>query len=103
MVGALVDGHELLREGRQHLRTVLSDDDEILDPDAAETLQVNARLDRDDVAGDELVRGFRAEARGLVDVETDAVAEPVAEGLAETSLFDHPTGRGVGVDAAHSG
>ena len=47
--------------------------------------EVDARLDRDDVAGDERVRRTPAEPRRLVHVEPDAVAEPVAEVLAEAA------------------
>ena len=46
---------ELVREVGQDLVAVLGDDDEILEPAAAEAAPVAARLDRDDVAGDQLV------------------------------------------------
>src|SRR5918911_4019117 len=42
---SLVNGHELLRERRQHLRSIVADDDEVLDADAAAALEVDPRLD----------------------------------------------------------
>src|ERR671929_1522725 len=47
---SLVDGHELLWERRQHLRSPLPHGDEVLDPYAAETREVHARLHGDDVS-----------------------------------------------------
>ena len=67
---------ELVRKVRQGLAAVLGDDDEILEPDAAEALPVAAGLERDHVAGDERV-ARAAEVRALVDLEPDAVAERV--------------------------
>src|SRR5438552_18203794 len=48
--GRLAHERELLGEGREQLDAVLADDGEILDPDAAHAGQIDARLDRHDVA-----------------------------------------------------
>src|SRR5918911_4088141 len=85
---SLVNGHELLRERGQDLGAVVSDDDEVLDADAAAALEVDARLDGHDVPGSERVRGRVGETRRLVDLDADAVAEPVAERGAEPFARD---------------
>ena len=82
---------------------VLGDDDEVLDPHAELARQVDARLDGDDFAGREHVVGARREARPLVDLEADAVAEPVAEVLAVAGLLDHLAGDRVDVLAVDPG
>src|SRR5919198_6052714 len=48
---SLGNGYELLREGRQDLRLAVVHDDEILDPDPAESCEVDPRLDSHDVLG----------------------------------------------------
>src|SRR5438128_8928758 len=40
---SLANGHELLRERGQHLRAVLADHDQVLDPDPAQAWVVDAR------------------------------------------------------------
>src|SRR5438105_9241252 len=75
----LANGCQLLRERGQHLEPVVGDDREVLDPDPADAAQVDAGLDRDDVAGGEDVARLPVEVRALVELEADAVAEPVAE------------------------
>src|SRR4051794_38300220 len=82
------DFDELLRERRQQLDTVVAHDSEVFDAAAARALEVDARLDRHDVAGLERVGRLRGESRRLVDQEADAVAEAVAEVLAETCVRD---------------
>src|SRR6202022_2265362 len=79
----LVDSEQILRERAQNLRLAVPHDDEILDPDSAESGSVDARFDRDDVAGGEHVARLLGQARILVDEEPDPVPEAVAEGLAE--------------------
>src|SRR5438477_6914399 len=44
----LGNGHELLGEGSQHLEPAFAHDGEVLDPDAADALAVDARLNGDD-------------------------------------------------------
>src|SRR5215208_2262443 len=73
---------ELVRKIRQRLASLVGDDHEILQPDAAVALPVAAGLERDHVAGLQRV-GRAAEPRALVDLETDAVAEPVEEAVAQ--------------------
>ncbi len=75
------------------------DGHEILDPDAALARQVDAGLDRHDVAGLQHVRRLRAEDGRLVDLDADAVPEPVTEGLAEAGRLDRSAGRRVRVAA----
>ena len=62
--------------------------DEVLDPAAADSRQVEARLDGDDVADCEGVGRLGPQVRCLVDVEPDAVAEPVAVGIGEARRAD---------------
>ena len=63
----------------QHLAAAVGDEDEILEPDAAERRVIEAGLERDHVAGDELPARHAAQVRPLVHLEADAVAEPVEE------------------------
>src|SRR5205814_8911282 len=74
---------QVVRVGRQVLDAVLGDEHEVLEAAAAEPPLVEARLDRDDVAGDHRVPRGEAEARLLVQVEADAVPEAVDEALLE--------------------
>ena len=63
--------------------------------------QVDAGLDRDDVRPPRSSSSERGrEARPLVDLEADAVAEPVAEVLAVAGLGDHLAGDRVDLLAA---
>src|SRR4029079_11576297 len=61
---------------------VLRHEDQVLEPYAAEPVPIEAGLERDHVTRHELVARPR-EARRLVHVEADAVAEPVVEALPE--------------------
>src|SRR5829696_1297098 len=74
---------EVVREVGQHLGAVLGDEDEVLEARAAEAVAVEARLDRDHVAGDEAVMSQPADVRLLVDLEPDAVAGSVEEAVEE--------------------
>ena len=47
----LADRDQILVEARQHLGLAVGHDHEVLDPDPAQALEVDARLDRGDVAG----------------------------------------------------
>src|SRR4051794_10144983 len=73
---------QLVREVRQRLAAVLGDEHQVLQPHTAVALAVGARLERDDVAHDQLVTRA-AEPRLLVHVEADAVAQTVEEPIAE--------------------
>src|SRR6185503_10856258 len=75
-------GLEVVRVVRQHLRPVLGHEHEVLEAAAAVAVPVEARLDRDHVAGDELARRA-AERRLLVHLEPDPVAERVVEAVLE--------------------
>src|SRR4029077_2931844 len=87
----------------EHLASVSSDQTIVFDADAAPTFQIDSRLDRNDHAG--LKWGFRrrAESRPLVNVQTNAMAQTVAEMLAETGIFHHPSGDGIHVAAPGPG
>src|SRR5680860_32970 len=78
----LLDQLQILGQTAEIATAVLGDDDEILDPHAELTGQVDARLNRHHFAGGEHVLRARREARLLVHLEPDAVAEAVAEALA---------------------
>ena len=82
---ALRYGARLVREARQRLGAVLGDEHEVLEAAAAEARAVEARLDREHVAGDELVVAGHAEHRLLVHLEPDAVAERVEEAVSRAS------------------
>src|SRR5436190_6484134 len=97
--GRLADGDELFREAEQDLGAVVGDDDQVLDPDAAPPLEVDARLDRDHVALRERVGRRLRQPRRLVDVDADAVPEPVAEVVAEAGFRDHVARGRVGARA----
>src|SRR5215217_1930717 len=73
---------QLVRKVRQGLAALLGDHDEILEPDAAVALPVAAGLQCDHVSRLQRVGGA-AEPRALVDLETDAMAEPVEEAVAQ--------------------
>ena len=77
-------------EGGQHLGAVVGGrQNEVLDADAAETREVDAGLDGDDVAGDKrCLTHLGIEPRGLVHLQADAVTEAVAEAIAEPRLLD---------------
>src|SRR5579875_1654763 len=69
-------------------------DEDVLDPDTAHTRQVDARLDGDGDPGSESTRASVPEGWCLVDLEADAVAEPVLEVLGVPGVADHvPGGR----------
>ena len=83
--------------------TVVGDDDQVLDPDPELARDVDAGLDRDHVAGLEHVLRALAQPRRLVDLEPDAVAEPVAEVVLVAALADHRPRGLVGLLAADPG
>src|SRR3954465_8532082 len=95
----LADRDQILAEARQHLGVAVGDDHRVLDPDPAEALEVDVRLAGGDVAGRERVSGLAREARGLVHLEPDPVAQAVAELLAEARGLDLLSRSSVGVDA----
>ena len=74
---------EVVREPGQHLAAVLGHEHEVLEPDAADRRVVAARLDRDDVAGDERAAGQQPHVRAFVHLEADAVPEAVEEPAVE--------------------
>jgi hypothetical protein len=63
----------------------------ILDPHTAPPGDVDARLDRDHHSRLERAFFVLSQARGLVNLEADAVSQPVAEFGAITGVFDHLT------------
>src|SRR3954447_2996632 len=73
---------EVVRVLREDLVPVLGDENDVLDPHPAEVGEVEARLDRDDVADDERLAAVVERGR-LVELETEAVAEVVDEALLE--------------------
>src|SRR5436309_4869317 len=82
-VGASADRDQVLAEPGEVVDAAVADGDVVLDPDARPALQVDPRLDRDDVAGGQRVGGFRRHPRRLVHLEPEPVAEPMAEGACE--------------------
>src|SRR5262249_54708239 len=80
---------------------VLADDAEVLDAAAAEAFEVDARLDRDDVAGLERVGRLGGQPRCLVHHQADAVAQAVAEVPTEPGGGDRVPREGIRLDARH--
>ena len=68
--------------------TVGGDDDGVLDAHAAVLGEVDAGLDGDDVAGGERSIAGRGHPGPLVDLEADAVAGGVQEGVAPAGVVD---------------
>ena len=93
---------QLLRERGEEVDAVVADDRQVLDPHAAEALEVDARLDRDGVPGAQRVARLGREARRLVHGQPDAVTEAVAEVLAEAGVGDRLARELVGLDARSS-
>src|SRR5689334_23355015 len=79
---------ELLWRSVQHLARGLADDDIVLYPDAPQMGDVDARLDRHDVPGDEKRGAHDGDPRLLVDLQSDAVPEGMAEELVVSFLPD---------------
>src|SRR4051794_63178 len=84
----LVESPQFFRKGRQNLRPVFGDDDEILDPDPAAPGEIDAGLDGHDVALRERAARLLGEARILVDEQAHPMTEPVSERLAEPRRLD---------------
>src|SRR3954469_6851484 len=103
---ALVDELQLLRQAAEVATALGGDDHQVLDPYTKLARQVDAGLDRHHFAGLEHVLGALRDARLLVDLDADPVAEPVAEALAVTGGGDPLTGDAVdvlGLDAGRNG
>ncbi len=93
---------KLRGRARQHLRTALREQHEVLDADPAATLKVDAGLDTENHARLKHVHApRRCQPRWLVHFQADAVAGPVDEGLAEASLRDRVPGDGIDRGARH--
>src|SRR5262245_177502 len=89
--------------GGQHVVAAGSDHRQVLDPDAAEAGKVDTGLHGHGRPWRDPTIGARAHPRGLVDLETDAVAAGVAEGVAEAGLADHLAAGSVDGRAADPG
>src|SRR5436305_8653635 len=74
---------QAVRESRKRLAAVAGHEQQVLQANAAEALAVGPRLDRDDIARDELCRPAATEVGLLVDLQPDAVAEAVEIPLAQ--------------------
>ena len=79
------------------------DDDGVLDAHAADAGEVDARLDRHDVADEQGITGRRRHSRRFVDLETDAVAGRVRERVGPTRVGDDVARRAVDVGALDVG
>ena len=75
--------HEIVGPLGEQLVAVVGDDHQVLDAHPAVLGVDRARLDGDDVAGDERRAAGAAERGRLVDLEPDAVAEPEEEPVLE--------------------
>src|SRR6266487_1330361 len=79
---------QLSRRRAQHAASVVGDLHGVLDANAAQARQVHARFHGDDRPGRELVGELETQPRALVDLQPDAVAEPVGERLSVPRLLD---------------
>src|SRR3954467_13260477 len=86
------DDDQVLRGRRQDVGTIAADDHQVLDPYAEAAGQVHAGLHRDRVSRRQRALPARGQPRLLVDLQADAVAEPVSELLAVTGRLDDPAG-----------
>src|SRR5207247_5880867 len=77
---------QLARRTGEIARSGLRDDEHVLEAHAADRGVVHAGLDRDDVASDERHASATSDARRLVDLEADAVTEPVDESFWECAV-----------------
>src|SRR2546428_13449476 len=99
-VSASVDRDQVLAQMGVVLDSVLRDHDVVLDPDPGATLEVDPRLDRDDVSRLQRVSRLAREPRDFVDVEPETVSETMSELPGELALVDDAPGGSVRVDAA---
>src|SRR4051812_32193846 len=79
---------ELARTARQDLGAIGRDEDVVLDADAPPVGQIDTGLAGNDHAGLERDVGAGAEERGLVNLQTEAMAETMIELVAEALLGD---------------
>src|SRR6266536_2145597 len=77
---------QLVRIVREGLAAVLGHQEEILEPHLADVTLPQARLDRDHVAGDQLVMARLTKGRVLVDLKANAVAERELKALGRVVL-----------------
>src|SRR5205823_12829609 len=82
-------GQQCLADRGDRLGTLLGPHHEVLDPHAEAPGEVDPRLNGDDVAGLERRLVALGQARLLVNLEPDPVAEAVAELVAVAGLLDH--------------
>src|SRR5215211_5182919 len=98
-----IDDLQLLRPAAEVAAAVGLDADQVLDADPEAASDVDARLDRDDVALDELVLGGLSQPRRLVDLDSHAVSQAVAELVAVSGRRDHVAGHRVELLASNPG
>src|SRR3954447_26843602 len=99
----LADRDQVLAEPGEVVDAVGRHHDVVLDPDAGTPLEIDPRLDRDDVARRQRVGRLRRHPRRLMHLEAETVAETVAECPCERRLVDDAACRSVGVDAGDPG
>src|SRR6266516_1888341 len=99
----LADLDQVLADAGQVLDRSIADDDVVFDPDPADTLEVDARLDSYDVSGAERVGRFLRHPRRFVHLEPEPVPEAVAERPLEPSGIDDSASDAVGLDSAQPG
>ena len=81
-----------MREIREPLAAVLSDEYGVLDPDTADTGDVDSRLRGDDVAGREDLLRTGRDVDGLMHIHADAVSEGMDELALELGFVDDLAG-----------
>src|SRR5215207_2513719 len=88
--------HEVLGGGGQEVRLgAVADHEGVLDPDSAAPGEIDPWLDGDGHPIGQCTGAEGAQRRCLVDLQADAVAETVQEGLAVAAGDDHVPGGGV--------
>src|SRR5438105_2567228 len=91
---------QLLRQPAQDVVALVGHDHQVLDPYPEATREVDARLDRDHVAGEQRPVRALGQAGALVDLDADPVPEAVAEMLAVAPSVDHRPCHGVDLATA---
>src|SRR5439155_24100287 len=79
---------QLLRKLGEGDGRIAGDEQRVLDPHAADAREVDAGLDRDDVAGRQGTTRCPGHPGRLVDLEPHAMTGPVHERVTETRLVD---------------
>ena len=94
---------QLAREAREDLRAIRTEEDVVLDPNAAPPRSIDSRLDRHHRAFGQRAVGRAGEPRRFVHFQSETVAKAVAEQVPISALLNVVASDGVGIPAGHPG